>query len=70
VVPFIAAVLIVVMLFLLIRKLRTMPAGAPRATRPVRSISQSPHRRPLAPDDDPEFLRELGRRMRRPTDDA
>lgn len=31
---------------------------------------QRPHRRVLAPDDDPDFLRELDKRTRPPDDDA
>jgi hypothetical protein len=59
-VPIVLAVLIVVALFLLLRKLR----GAPAVSRSTRG---GPTRRnyPVAPDDDPEFLRELGRRLRR-----
>ena len=52
--PIILAVLVVVVLFLLVRKLRNAPA----ASRPARGY-------PVAPDDDPEFLHELARRMRR-----
>ena len=37
----------------------TRPGQRPRAARPARPT------RPLAPDDDPEFLRELERRTRR-----
>lgn len=40
-----------------LRRARRVPGGAP--TRPA------PPRRPLAPDDDPDFLRDLEQRRRR-----
>ncbi|MBI3685973.1 MAG: hypothetical protein HY241_01320 [Actinobacteria bacterium] len=49
-----------VLLFLLLRALRSPTApGAPGRTRVRRQ------QRTVAPDDDPEFLRELGRQTRR-----
>ena len=41
----------------------TRRSSAPRPSHPVRG--QRPVTRPIAPDDDPEFLRELSRRTRR-----
>jgi hypothetical protein len=45
-----------------------MRAGGPSANagpRPSRTARRPRSVRPVAPDDDPEFLRELGRRARR-----
>ena len=58
-------VLAVVVLALVVRAAAASgrPEGEPRARRaPRRPQGQV---RPLAPDDDPEFLRELGRRARK-----
>ena len=56
-------VLAVVVLTLVVRAAAASgrPEGAPRArrTRPQGQV------RPVAPDDDPDFLRELGRRTRK-----
>jgi hypothetical protein len=41
------------------------PGGDLRAQHPSRGASPQRPTRPLAPDDDPEFLRELDRRTRR-----
>ena len=41
------------------------PGAATRQPRPVRRPRTQPPARPLAPDDDPDFLRELERRARR-----
>jgi len=70
-VPFLFALLVIVALVVLLYKLRDSPARPPghhhsaapprRPMRPVRSV---------APDDDPDFLRELSRRMRRDKPDA
>lgn len=40
------------------------PGGVPRPGRPARRRRSVPGR-PMAPDDDPEFIRELERRARR-----
>ena len=46
--------------------------GLPTPTRPSRprSTRPSPPRRPVAPDDDEEFLRDLDRRRLNPPDDS
>ena len=61
---FVLALLVMVAVFVLLWKLRDAPA---RPTRPGGGASVRPRRpvRSVAPDDDPDFLRELGRRMRR-----
>lgn len=41
----------------------------PPADRSTASTAQAPARGRLAPDDDPEFLRELGERLRREGED-
>jgi hypothetical protein len=41
------------------------PEGGQRASRPQRAPRPQHTTRPLAPDDDPEFLRELERRTKR-----
>lgn len=68
--PIVLALVFLAVLFVLVRKLRTAPLG-PVDARPVRQAR--PKRvapsRPVAPDDDPEFLRELGRQLRRKTDE-
>jgi len=68
-VAFVFALLVFAALFVLLWKLREAPPrSVPRSAPPVRRRPPAPPRRParsLAPDDDPEFLRELSRRMRR-----
>jgi hypothetical protein len=59
------AVLVVAVLLVALWRL----VGAARANRPSR-ISRSPQHRPLAPDDDPDFLRELSRRPRSDDDSS
>jgi hypothetical protein len=68
-VPFVFALLVVVALFVLLWKLRDAPSRPPR---PGRGPAVRPRRpvRSVAPDDDPDFLRELGRRMRRDKPDG
>jgi hypothetical protein len=69
------ALLVVVALFVLLWKLRDAPPHAAHPSRPA-PRPPVPRRRParpvrsVAPDDDPEFLRELSRRMRRDKPDA
>jgi hypothetical protein len=70
---FVLALLVIVSVFVLLWKLREGPGGGrpprpggdspvrPRPRRPIRSVG---------PDDDPEFLRELSRRMRRDQSDT
>ena len=41
------------------------PEGGQRASRPQRAPRPQHTTRPLAPDDDPEFIRELERRTKR-----
>jgi hypothetical protein len=55
-------VIAVVVVVVVMRAARASGGAGASAPPPVRR----PHRsRPVAPDDDPEFLRELGRRARR-----
>jgi hypothetical protein len=73
------ALLVVVALFVLLWKLRDTPPRTAHPGRPAPRPPVPPRRRParparpvrsVAPDDDPEFLRELSRRMRRDKPDA
>ena len=41
------------------------PPGTERTPRPARRPRPSRSAQPVAPDDDPDFIRELGRRVRR-----
>lgn len=74
--PFLFALLVIVALFVLLWKLRDVPPHAAHPRRPTPRPPAPPRRRParpvrsVAPDDDPEFLRELSRRMRRDKPDA
>jgi hypothetical protein len=68
------ALLVIVVLFVLLWKLREAPPrprGRVGRSRPPRGRSTPPGRpnRSVGPDDDPEFLRELGRRNRRPREE-
>ncbi|WNV75008.1 hypothetical protein [Geodermatophilus sp. DSM 44513] len=55
----IVAVAVVVLVLRAAERSGARGAGAPRPRPPQRAV------RPVAPDDDPEFLRELERRTRR-----
>ena len=71
--PFLFALLVIVALFVLLWKLRDAPPHAAHPGRPMPRPPAPPRRRParlIAPDDDPEFLRELSRRMRRDKPEA
>ncbi len=59
------AVLVVAALLVALWRL----VGAAQANRPSR-MSRPQQRRPLAPDDDPDFLRELSRRPRSDDDSS
>jgi len=65
-VPYLVLLVVaVVVVVLVMRAAGTPPHGGGRGgLRPPRPRPQQPSR-PLAPDDDPEFLRELERRTRR-----
>jgi phospholipase D-like protein len=66
----------VILLFPLLGSLAWFFAGRPRQPsgsplwRPGGGFPESARRRPVAPDDDPEFLRRLGERSRRPDDEG
>jgi hypothetical protein len=62
-VPYLIVLVIAVVVVVLVMRAASAPGrGVPRVRPPRRS---RPPVRPLAPDDDPEFLRELQRRARR-----
>jgi hypothetical protein len=69
-VPFVFALLVLVALGVLLWKLRD--SSPTRPPRPVRGKPLPPRRpiRSVAPDDDPDFLRELSRKMRRHRDES
>jgi hypothetical protein len=56
--------LVVVVVVLVVRATAVAGSGV-RRPRPARRPRPSGTVRPVAPDDDPEFLRELARRVRR-----
>jgi hypothetical protein len=64
-VPYLVLLVVAVVVVVLVMRAAGAPpggrnsSGAPRRPRPQQAT------RPLAPDDDPEFLRELERRTRR-----
>jgi hypothetical protein len=68
-VPFLVLLVIAVVVVVLIVRASNAPGrrpGSVRLPRPPRAPRRAPDAgRPLAPDDDPEFLRELERRTRR-----
>jgi hypothetical protein len=66
-VPFLVVLVIAVVVVVLIMRAASAPGRQGGGTQQKRSPSAKPQRpaRPLAPDDDPEFLRELERRTRR-----
>ena len=62
---YLIVLLVVVVVVVLLMRSATAPGGTsprPQARAPRRA---RPSARPVAPDDDPEFLRELERRARR-----
>ena len=62
--PYLIVLVIAVVVVVLVMRAASAPdRGLPRARAPRRP--RPPAARPLAPDDDPEFLRELQRRARR-----
>ena len=66
--PFLVLLVIAVVVVVLVVRASNAPGrtgrpGLPRPSRPPRRAPDAG--RPLAPDDDPEFLRELERRARR-----
>jgi hypothetical protein len=64
-VPFLIVLVVAVVVVVLVMRRAAGPGKPGVGVRPPRwSRSQQPSR-PLAPDDDPEFLRELERRARR-----
>src|SRR3954468_7054387 len=67
-VPFLVVLVVAVVVVVLVMRAAAASGraggGAGRGARPTQPRSQRPVR-PLAPDDDPEFLRELERRARR-----
>jgi hypothetical protein len=66
-VVFLVVLVIAVVVVVLVMRAASTPGGAGRlgAPRPVRRPRPQRSSRPVAPDDDPEFLRELERRTRR-----
>jgi hypothetical protein len=68
-VPYLVLLVIAVVVVVLVVRASNAPGrrpGSVRMPRPVRQPRQAPRAvRPLAPDDDPEFLAELERRTRR-----
>jgi hypothetical protein len=66
-VPFLVVLVVAVVVVVLVMRAAAAPGrpgGGVRRPRGTRPRPQGPTR-PLAPDDDPEFLRELERRARR-----
>ena len=62
--PFLVVLVVAVVVVVLVMRSAAAPGRAGGRARPVRPRVQRTGR-PLAPDDDPEFLRELERRARR-----
>ena len=65
--PFLVVLVVAVVVVVLVMRAAAAPGragGGSRRPRPPRPRVQPPTR-PVAPDDDPEFLRELERRARR-----
>ena len=69
---FLVVLVVAVVVVVLVMRAASAPGGAGRgpaawggAPRPARRPRPQRSARPLAPDDDPEFLRELERRTRR-----
>ncbi len=62
---FVVLLVIAVTVVVLVMRATAAAGGAVRAPRPARPPRPSGITRPMAPDDDDEFLRELGRRVRR-----
>ncbi len=65
---FLVVLVVAVVVVVLVMRAAASPGGGlggPRRPRPVRRPGPQQATRPLAPDDDPEFLRELDRRTRR-----
>jgi hypothetical protein len=63
-VPFLIVLVVAVVVVVLVMRAAAAHGRAGGGVRPARPRVQPPAR-PLAPDDDPEFLRELERRARR-----
>jgi hypothetical protein len=64
-VPYLIVLVIAVVVVVLVMRAAAAP-GSGRGVPPVRAPRRpGPAPRPLAPDDDPDFLRELERRTRR-----
>jgi hypothetical protein len=67
-VPYLVLLIVAVVVVVLVVRAANAPGrtGRPRLPRPPRPPRRAPGAsRPVAPDDDPEFLRELERRTRR-----
>src|SRR3954449_8617330 len=63
-VPFLVVLVVAVVVVVLVMRAAAASGRASGGGRPARPRPQRPNR-PLAPEDDPEFLRELERRARR-----
>lgn len=63
-VAFLVVLAIAVVVIVLVMRSAAAGGGAPGRPKPPRAARPKPSR-PLAPDDDPEFLREIARRARR-----
>ena len=66
--PYLVLLVVAVVVVVLVVRASNAPGrvGRPRLARPPKPPRRSPGTsRPIAPDDDPEFLRELERRTRR-----
>jgi hypothetical protein len=67
-VVFLVVLVVAVVVVVLVMRAASAPGGTGRSLggpRPARRPRPQRSARPLAPDDDPEFLRELERRTRR-----
>ena len=64
---FLIVLLVVVAVVVLVLRAASVPGAGDGGLRPPRQQRRRPadQGRPLAPDDDPEFLRDLSRRIRR-----